>query len=93
MVMKKPGVGCCGRGRPGTPEPRLAVRSWVWLSLGVIFILSALFPPGTRAGREISFQEKGHQAMQQAAPAQNKDLPPIDASQPTRFETFTFGLG
>lgn len=31
--------------------------------------------------------------MQQAAPAQNKDLPPIDASQPTRFETFTFGLG
>jgi hypothetical protein len=39
------------------------------------------------------FLEKGQQTMQQVAPALKPDLPPIDASQPARTETFTFGLG
>ncbi len=38
-------------------------------------------------------QEKGLKAMQQVAPVLKNDLPPIDASQPARTETFTFGLG
>lgn len=37
--------------------------------------------------------EKGDHAMQQTAAAPIKEMPPLDRSQPSRVETFTFGLG
>jgi hypothetical protein len=37
--------------------------------------------------------EKGTNPMQQAATPFVRDVPPLDKSQPSRVETFTFGLG
>jgi hypothetical protein len=60
--------------------------------LGLLGI-SLLTAAGVKAGSTIPFQEKGNQAMQQTATAPLRNLPPLDASQPARVETFTFGLG
>jgi hypothetical protein len=40
-----------------------------------------------------NLREKGTNSMHQAATASLRDLPPLDVSQPSRVETFTFGLG
>jgi len=58
-----------------------------------ILVISAFIAAGAQAGSEISLQKKGQQTMPQAAAALKKDLPPLDAAQPARIETFTFGLG
>jgi hypothetical protein len=81
---------CC---RPAAADGRLAVQTRMLLILVGILIISAFAAAGVFAGSEISLQKKGHQAMPQAAPALKKDLPPLDAVQPARIETFTFGLG
>ena len=36
---------------------------------------------------------KGTNSMPQAATVTVRDVPPLDKSQPSRVETFTFGLG
>jgi len=74
-------------------DQRLALRNWVWLSLGVILIINAFFPSGTPAGSKMTFSKKGYSTMQAAAPALKQNLPPLDATPPARTETFTFGLG
>jgi hypothetical protein len=65
----------------------------IFLVLLGILVVSAFIAAGAQAGSEISLQKKGHQTMPQAAAAFKKDLPPLDAVQPARIETFTFGLG
>jgi len=65
----------------------------IFLVLLGILVVSAFIAAGAQAGSEISLQKKGHQTMPQTAAAFKKDLPPLDAVQPARIETFTFGLG
>jgi hypothetical protein len=60
--------------------------------LGILGI-SLLTAAGAKAGNNIPFQEKGTNTMQQAAPAQVRNIPSLDVSQPAQVETFTFGLG
>ena len=64
----------------------------IFLVLLGILVVSAFIAAGAQAGSEISLQ-KGHTTMSQAAPILEKNLPPLDAVQPARIETFTFGLG
>ena len=81
---------CC---RPAATDGRLAVLTRITLILMGILLISAFTAAGAQPGSEIALQKKGHQTMSQAAPALKKDLPPLDAVQPARVETFTFGLG
>jgi hypothetical protein len=81
---------CC---RSAATDGRLAVQTRIFLFLLGILLISAFIAVGAQAGSEISLQKKGHATMPQAAPAPKKDLPPLDAVQPARVETFTFGLG
>jgi hypothetical protein len=61
----------------------------LFVIMGIILVSAA----ECRAGSKITYTEKGNQTMQQAATAQSSNIPPLDASQPARVETFTFGLG
>jgi hypothetical protein len=73
-------------GRRGFP------RAGIFLMLtGFLLSTASVATPG--AGDHQSL-EKGNMVMQPAAatPAV-KDVPPLDRSQPSRVETFTFGLG
>ena len=81
---------CC---RSASADGRLAVPTRIFLSLLGFLVISVFIAAGAQAGSEISLQKKGHQTMPQVAPALKKDLPPLDAVQPARIETFTFGLG
>lgn len=81
---------CC---RSAAADGRLAVQTRIFLLLLGFLVISAFIAAGAQAGSEISLQKKGHPTMPQAAPAFKKDLPPLDALQPARIDTFTFGLG
>ncbi len=93
MIPKKLKIGFCCPGRLAQPDRRLALRNWVWLCLGVILLISAVFPGASQAGSEMTLAKKGQSTMQSVAPTLTQNLPPIDATQPARAETFTFGLG
>lgn len=93
MLLKKPRLSLCCRCRPATPEIQVSLQTRVWLILLGILLISAFVAHRAGAGSKIMPQEKGLKAMQQVAPVLKNDLPPIDASQPARTETFTFGLG
>ncbi len=74
-------------GRRGSQKTRVLL-----IVLGILGI-SLLAAPGVKADSKITFEEKGSHPMHQNAMVRSKNLPYLDASQPARVATFTFGLG
>jgi hypothetical protein len=50
-------------------------------------------PGHALAENHLTSKEKGKNSMQPSAAALGPDLPRLDVTQPSRVETFTFGLG
>jgi hypothetical protein len=72
---------------------RLLNQTGILLLLGSILgMLSATMTVASEESNR-SFGQKGRIAMQQAATAQPGNIPSLDALEPARVETFTFGLG
>ena len=81
---------CC---RSAPTDRRVDVPTRILLFFLGILVISTFIAAGAQAGREIFLDKKGHSTMPQTAAAHKKDLPPLDAMQPARVDTFTFGLG
>jgi len=58
-----------------------------------LLLFAPLTAGAASTGHQTNSMEKGTKPMQPAATAPLKSLPPLDVSQPSRVETFTFGLG
>jgi len=63
------------------------------LTLTGLLHFTVLNAGAVSAGVHPTFQEKSAMAAPQTATAPTRNIPPLDASQPARVETFTFGLG
>ncbi len=84
--------GACRRSTPSdrrhSPKTGLVLVFWgLWIMI--------IFSTATRAvaGDQVAAPQKGITTMQQAATVSVNEVPPLDKSQPSRMETFTFGLG
>ena len=91
MAGQKLETGACRRfsqtgRRPSLKTATLLILVGLWLTASLAAAPAPAAPQNTPL-------EKGKNPMPQVAAASVKEVPPSDKSQPSRVETFTFGLG
>jgi hypothetical protein len=91
MAGQQQETGACRRfsqtgRRPSLKTGTLLILVGLWLTASLAAAPAPAAPQNTPL-------EKGKNLMPQAAAASVKEVAPLDKSQPSRVETFTFGLG
>jgi len=91
MATRRLGSGaCCRFMRAGR---RRSANLRILLIFLVLLVITCLTSAMASADSNQTSLQKGKDIMQQAATPQMSSIPSLDALEPARVETFTFGLG
>ncbi len=91
MATRRLGSGaCCRFMRAGR---RRSANLRILLIFLVLLVITCLTSAMASADSNQTSLQKGKDIMQQAATPQMSNIPSLDALEPARVETFTFGLG